>query len=119
VNFSAVAYQNLGSILGPLTGAMSKLAEGLNPEQQRLMAEIGEMTAPSLTLAYGEPERITFVNKSEGGLFSSAIGSLLRFDALMDMQQLLGEAARSQAPDHGAGDRGEADVDFEQTTIKG
>jgi hypothetical protein len=119
VNFSAVAYQNLGSILGPLTGAMSNVAEGLNAEQQRLMAEIGDMTAPSLTLAYGEPERITFVNKSEGGLFSSAIGSLLRFDALMDMQQLLGEAARSQAQGHGAGDRGEADVKVEQTTIKG
>jgi hypothetical protein len=119
VNSSAVAYQNLGSILGPLSQAMSSVTEGLNPEQQKLVREMGEMTAPSLTLAYGEPERITFVNKSEGGLISSGIGSLLRFEALMDVQQLLGQAARCQEEGSGAADRSESDVDVEKSTIKG
>jgi hypothetical protein len=119
VNFSAVVYQNLGSILGPLSHAMGSITESLNPEQQKLMQELGDMTAPSLTLAYGEPERITFVNKSDGGLISSGIASLLRFEALMDVQQLLGQAARSQAEESGAADRNESDVDVEQFRIKG
>ena len=43
---------------------------------------------------YGETDRIVFVNRSQGGLLGSAVRSLLRLDSLLDVQQLLDEAAR-------------------------
>jgi ferric-dicitrate binding protein FerR (iron transport regulator) len=94
VNFSAVVFTDLGSVLGPLAGAISAATSQLPPEQRMMVEQLGSASTPSLTLAYGEPDQIVFVNRSEGGLLTAAIRSLLRLDSMLDVQQLLDEAAR-------------------------
>jgi hypothetical protein len=94
VNFSAVIYTDLGSILGPLGRTLASAPTELSPEQRSIIEQLGSASTPSLTLAYGETDRIVFVNRSQGGLLGSAVRSLLRLDSLLDVQQLLDEAAR-------------------------
>jgi len=98
VSFSGVYYQNLGPILEPFARTFGEMANGLDGEQRRLIEQLGASTGPSLTLAYGDPNRITFVNRSEGGLLGSTLGSFLRLRSLMDVQELLGQTARQHAP---------------------
>jgi hypothetical protein len=67
-NFSAMVYQSLGGLLGTLAAKLG------TPEQQKAVAGAG---APSLVLAYGEPDRIELA--SVGTFFG------LRMDQLMGL----------------------------------
>jgi len=93
INFSAVVYQDLGAVLGPLARTLGAMTQQFTPDQQNILSEFGEGVEPSVTLAYGEPERIIFVNTQKGGLLSSTLGSFLRFNSLAGMQELLTHAA--------------------------
>ncbi len=96
INFSAVVYQNLGSIVGPIV-RLGSLASDLSPEQQRLAEELAQQAKPSMTLAYGADDRITFVYSHEGGFISSGLASFFSFKSLLDVQQLVGHSIHQQA----------------------
>ncbi|MCH7780589.1 MAG: hypothetical protein IH848_07060, partial [Acidobacteria bacterium] len=93
VHFSAVVYQDLGSVLGPLARTLGAMTQNFSQDQQSVLSQFAVDVEPSVTLAYGELDRIVFVNTQQGGLLSSTLGSFLRFNSLMDMQELLSQAA--------------------------
>ena len=120
VNFSAVVYQNMGAVLGPLARTLGNVASQFTDDQTQLIDQLGNLNRPSLTLAYGERERIVFVNTGEGGLLGSTLGSFLRLDTLTNMQQMLQQAAeQNQTGEHGARDSAEADVPSAQAAVAG
>ncbi len=88
VNFSAIGYQNLGSVLGPLANTFAGMAENLTPEQQAIVEDLAADHPASLVFAYGEPERITLVANTEGGLFGSGFSSLFNLSALDTLGRL-------------------------------
>ena len=55
------------------------------------------MTTPSLALIYGEPNAISFVNTSEGGLLTSSLGRFLSLQSLLNMQELVGQAVEEES----------------------
>jgi len=93
VHFSAVVYQDLGSVLGPLARTLGAMTQNFSQEQQSVLSQFAGDVEPSVTLAYGELDRIVFVNTQQGGLLSSTLGSFLRFNSLVGMQELLSHAA--------------------------
>jgi len=97
VNFSAMVFQNLGSLLGPLASLGSATSQ-LTPDQEQIVQELAANARPSLTLAYGADDRITFVYTHEGGFLSSGLASFFSIRTLADMQELVGHAL-----DQGAG----------------
>jgi len=65
LNFSALAYYNLGPAVGPIIDQLK--ASGLmSPEQQQQVAALTGNRAPTLVYAYGEPQRILV--GSRGGI---------------------------------------------------
>ena len=74
VNFSAVVYQNLGPMLGPIASAL-KSSTALTPEQRQSLESLSQNAAPSLVCAYGGPDAITIANT--GNLFAAGFESLL------------------------------------------
>lgn len=96
INFSAVLFQNMGPVLAPLA-QLSNGAAQMGGEMEQLFGSLGSMTGPSLTLAYGEPNRIVFVNTSEGGILTSSLARFLSLDSLLSMQELVGEAVEEEA----------------------
>jgi len=98
-NFSAVLYQNLGRVLGPLAQTVGGAASALTDGQQNVLSEIGAMTGPSLTVAYGESDRILFVNTSPGGFLGSGLASFFRLESMLDVQQLVGQAVQEETMD--------------------
>lgn len=96
VNFSAVVYQHLGSVLGPFAESLQTMASGLSEEHQEMLNELGEVSRPTLTLAYGGENRITVVHNDRGGLLGSGLGMLLRLDTLLSVQELLREAGAEE-----------------------
>jgi hypothetical protein len=93
VHFSAVVYQDLGSVLGPLARTLGAMTQNFSQDQQSILGQFAGDVEPSVTLAYGESDRIIFVNTQQGGMLSSTLGSFLRFNSLMGMQELLTHAA--------------------------
>ena len=93
VHFSAVVYQDLGSVLGPLARTLGAMSQNFSQDQQSVLDQFSGNMEPSVALAYGETDRIVFVNSQQGGLLSSTLGSFLRFNSLMGMQELLTHAA--------------------------
>ena len=96
------------SLLGPLA-RLGDAAAQASPELQKMLGEIGAAAGPSLTLAYGEPERISFVSTSRSSWLTSSLGSFLRWDSLLSMQELLQQAAVQESTEHqhpGQGDSG-------------
>jgi len=87
VNFSGVAYQNLGTLLGPLARLGGAKAQ-LNPEQAQLVQELATSARPT--------DRITFVYTHEGGLISSGLASFFSMHTLANMQELVGRAIDQQ-----------------------
>ena len=53
VNFSAMVYHSLGSLVAPFAGKMQ-----LTPEQRKSLDTLAPADAPALVLIYGEPDRI-------------------------------------------------------------
>ena len=93
VHFSAVVYQDLGSVLGPLARTLGAMTQNFSQDQQAILGQFAGDVEPSVTLAYGELDRIVFVNTQQGGILSSTLGSFLRFNSLVGMQELLSHAA--------------------------
>ena len=99
VNFSAVVFQDLSSVLGPFARTIGAMGQRFSQDQQNILENFGANSGPTVTVAYGEPERIIFVNSSQGGLLSSTLGSFLRFETLTGMQELLTHAASERGAD--------------------
>ncbi|HEV7518913.1 MAG TPA: FecR domain-containing protein, partial [Thermoanaerobaculia bacterium] len=81
VNFSALVYQNLGSAIAPLAGALGKVqpeAAG-QPSIARMLAGAG----PSLTYAYAQDDRILFASNSENGPLGLNLGTLASLRGLV------------------------------------
>ena len=89
VNFSGVVYQNLGAILGPLAQTVGGMAGSLTPGQAQILGEISENTRPTMTLAYGDPDRLSFSYTHEGGFFSTGLANFLSIQSLLDVQELM------------------------------
>jgi hypothetical protein len=97
INFSGVVYQNLGPMLGPLARASKGAAANISPQAEEMIQSLSSMTVPSLALLYGEPNAISFVNTSEGGLLTSSLGRFLSLQSLLDMQELVGQAIEQES----------------------
>jgi len=73
-NCSALAYQNLGAMLGSAADLL-KASPLLTPAQRQSIEALRQNSAPSLTCVYGEPEDIVVANT--GNLFGLGFDSLL------------------------------------------
>lgn len=84
-NFSALAYNRLGDLMG---GLMSRLGSGqLTPEQQQRFGNLAKEIPANLACVYGEQDRITFVATSDADLFGALIGlsSTQKLEELLDI----------------------------------
>ena len=115
INFSGVVYQDWGPILGPLSEGLATAGSTLGPEGRQMLDNIGSMAGPSLTLAYGEPSRITLVNTTEGGLLGRGLSSILSINSLLSVQQLLDRAVQEQAAEQPSENSSEPDALVERT----
>jgi hypothetical protein len=91
VDFSAVVYQNVAPVLGPLSDTLSTMGGDVAGDD-RLWATLAADAKPSLALLYGERDRIVLASSSEGGLISSALNQLSGAGGLLGMQQSLARA---------------------------
>ncbi|HEV8413732.1 MAG TPA: FecR domain-containing protein [Bryobacteraceae bacterium] len=75
-NFSAVAYYNLGSAVGPIVDQLN--ATGLlTPEQQKQISALTANRAPTLVYAYGSPDQILVGSRNSiAGMGLDALSSL-------------------------------------------
>jgi len=89
-NFSAIAYQNLGAVVGPLAHNLG--GTPTSGAQSRLLAALGGGLDPTLVYAYGEPDRIVAASTRPGGLFGSDLQMLLGLQAIFSGQAHLNEA---------------------------
>lgn len=81
-NFSAVLYQDLGSAIEKVAW-MAQRFTGNSDFAQAL-----GLNGPSVTLAYGHPESLSFVYRREGGVFGGTISSFFTLESLTDLDQL-------------------------------
>jgi hypothetical protein len=79
-DFSALVYQNAGSLIGPLA-RLGRAAPVLSPEQQRMLEELASEQRASLTLAWAGPDSIALVNAG-GGPLGGEFGTLLGLGGL-------------------------------------
>ena len=119
INFSAVVYQDWGPILRPLSEGLSKSQGQLGPESRSILDNLGSLTGPSLTLAYGEESRITLVNTTEGGLLGRGLTSILSLESLLSVQELLDQAVQEQAETQPGENPSEPDVRVKRNAIEG
>jgi hypothetical protein len=73
-NYSAVVYENLGAMLGPVTDLL-KSTNALTPAQRQSVDALSQNSLPSLICAYGEPQQI--VVAGTGSFFGLVFDSLL------------------------------------------
>ena len=88
-NCSALAYQNLGAMLGS-AGDLPMLT----PAERQAIEALKQNSSPSLTCAYGEPEDIVVANT--GNLFGLGFGPLLGIKGagLLDLLPVIKSAAK-------------------------
>lgn len=72
-NFSAVLYQNVGPLLGPVAQGLSQ-GSALTPDQQKAVAALGAGTPATLAYAYSEGKTITLASTGKGTIASSLGG---------------------------------------------
>ncbi len=89
-NFSAVVYQSLGSLIGPLAGTLGT-ARGLTEEQQSLVRELAAESEGSLTYAYGLDDRIVIASSGRGPLAGELPG-ILGLGGLLNIQRTMAGA---------------------------
>jgi hypothetical protein len=95
-NCSAVVYQNLGAMLGPVTDLL-KSTNALTPAQRQSVDALSQNSVPSLICAYGEPQQIVVTGTSS--FFGLIFDSLLGVGHAGPLQLLpLIEKAAQQAP---------------------
>ncbi|MCH9651006.1 MAG: FecR family protein [Deltaproteobacteria bacterium] len=110
-HFSGLSYQNLGSVLGPLTEIWNRRGPGLTADQKGQVQELVEQTPASLACAYGDGDSISFVANSEDSFLSGLLGlaATLGFedwmeDALLDSPEP--GSSSSSSPSLAAGQHG-------------
>ena len=81
-NVSGVLYQDLGAALDTLSFLTNQLTKN-----EAFADTVDAVAKPSLTVAYGEEEAITFVYRREGGLFGGTIRSFFTLRTLMDLDK--------------------------------
>ncbi len=81
-NYSAVVYQNLGGAMGALGDFLGRQGGIPEAERQRLSALAGE-AGPSLAVAYGERQGLTFSTRGAGGPMGISFESLLAVGGLL------------------------------------
>jgi hypothetical protein len=91
-HFSAVAYQNLSPMLGPLVDTLGTASANFGQEQHNLVDQFASLNRPSLSVAYARKDSISVTYTQEGGLFGSSLGTMMGFRSLLDMQELIGQA---------------------------
>ncbi|MGA2606100.1 MAG: FecR domain-containing protein [Terriglobia bacterium] len=98
-NYSAVVYQNLGAMLGPVTDLL-KSTTVLTPAQRQSVEALSRNSVPSLICAYGEPQQI--VVTGTGSFFGLVFDSLLGIghDGPLQLLPLIEKAAQ-QTPKGG------------------
>lgn len=92
-NYSAVVYQNLGAMLGPVTDLL-KSTTVLTPAQRQSVEALSRNSVPSLICAYGEPQQI--VVTGTGSFFGLVFDSLLGIghDGPLQLLPLIEKAAQ-------------------------
>ncbi|MGD2115495.1 MAG: hypothetical protein PVG07_10605, partial [Acidobacteriota bacterium] len=113
-NFSAVAYQDLGSRLGPLAQALAAAQQDgreLTADERTTLEQAGELHPPTLGYAYGLEDRLVFAASVGGeGLLplSALFGSGGGLGSLGGIEELFGIAAVDSmtTPDTLVGDHG-------------
>jgi hypothetical protein len=101
VNFSAVFYQDLGFLWGPLAGLVG--GSGLlSEDQQRSLDAITAEAAASLVYAYAEEDEILFASAAQGGLFGADLGTLASLGTAGGIQQVLSSAVAGKRYHEGA-----------------
>ena len=93
-NFSAVFYQNLGAVVGPLAGELES-SPALTPAQRQSIQELTANSAPSVICAYGEPDQIVIAGT--GSVFGVGLESLFGMHGAgpWDLMQMIGKANKS------------------------
>jgi hypothetical protein len=99
LDFSGVFYQNLSGVLGPLAQAAQRMGGLSGPEGEVAEAMAAE-TRAGLALLYGERDRIVLSSRSDGGLFSAGLRSLVGLNEfpLAVRESLEGVEAEQDAP---------------------
>ncbi|MCB1055526.1 MAG: FecR domain-containing protein [Acidobacteria bacterium] len=95
-NFSAISYQNVQPVLGPLAQLWGQGSQTLTEEQRQLLEQLANDAPASLACAYGEEDRIVLVNDSEGDFLSNF---LLGATALFDHRETDGPGQGAAGPD--------------------
>ena len=93
-NFSAILYQNFGSVLGPLADQL-RTTGALNADQQKSIDALKANSAPSLVYAYGETDRIEVA--STGSFFGLNLDALAGAGGPFRIPSLLGNLPHSRS----------------------
>lgn len=93
-NFSAVFYQNLGAVVGPLAGDLES-SPALTPAQRQSIQELTANSAPSVICAYGEPDQIVIAGT--GSVFGVGLESLFGMHGAgpWDLMQMIEKTNKS------------------------
>jgi len=94
-NYSAVVYQNMGAMLGPVTDLL-KSTTVLTPAQRQSIDALSQNSVPSLICAYGEPQQI--VVAGTGSFFGLGFDSLLGIghDGPLELLPVIEKAAQKK-----------------------
>ena len=94
MNFSAMVYQNLGAILGPLLNGASGMTRNLSPEHKAGLQQLVENMEPSLYLVYGEKDRIVLTGSDRTGLLGTDFGNLFNLGSILKLGEMMNQAER-------------------------
>ena len=93
LNFSGLVYQDVGSLLSPIAGAVAGVGAQLSPEQRQLVQEVAaETLSPSLYSFYGEQFEIRVVATTQSALLGGALDRLIGAGQLLGLSSVLGDA---------------------------
>jgi hypothetical protein len=90
-NFSAIVYQNLAPVVGPLADQLRK-SGAVNTDLQKSIDALKSNSAPTLIYAYGEPDRIQVA--STGSFFGFNLDTFMGTGGPFQVPGLLGNAMR-------------------------
>ena len=93
-NFSAVVYQNLGSVIDPIASQLES-SPALTAAQRQSIQELTANNAPSVICAYGEPNQIVIAGT--GSFFGVGLESLFGMHGAgpWDLMQMINKANKS------------------------
>jgi hypothetical protein len=108
MNFSAMVYQNLGAILGPLMNSASGMTQNLSPEHKAGLQQLVDNMEPSLYLVYGEKDRIVLTGSDRTGLLGTDFGNLFNLGSILQLGEMMEQAeSESEKPVYHGGSGGD------------